>query len=171
MPFVPNFLNWLGLLIFLGALVAAALRDFMSYEIPNRYPAMIMASFVIYAINEPGSLWLGSLMAAIMLLVPGTVLLACGRLGGGDVKLLAAVALWAGIERLPLLLQATALAGGALALLYLSPLHRFVPAHPGTGTPSSGAGSERQPRLRAKMPYGVAIAFGGAAIAVALITS
>ena len=62
-------------------------------------------------------------------------------LGGGDVKLLAAAALWTGSAALLPFLMATALAGGLLAALFLAFARR-------EGKPVA-------------LPYGVAIAAGG----------
>jgi prepilin peptidase CpaA len=62
-------------------------------------------------------------------------------LGGGDVKLLAASALWTGSAALLPFLTATALAGGLLAAVFLV----FA----------------RRGGRRVALPYGVAIAAGG----------
>ncbi len=41
-----------------------------------------------------------------------------GWLGGGDVKLMTAIAAWTGLAGLPLMFLATSISGGALALVY-----------------------------------------------------
>jgi prepilin peptidase CpaA len=74
-----------------------------------------------------------------------------GLMGGGDVKLLAAGALWLGTPALASYLLLTVLSGGALALLFL--------VREGLAGRSAGA--------RASLPYGLAIATGGIAATIA----
>src|SRR3546814_3958061 len=82
---------------FAGILVAAAASDWRSLTIPNRYSLAAVALFPSYAIAMGGTVdWavhLGFAGAAFGL---GFVLFALRLCGGGDVKLFAAVALWAG---------------------------------------------------------------------------
>ena len=59
-----------------------------------------------------------------MVLVVGFVLFACNWLGAGDVKLLAALALWAGPAGTLGLVTWTALGGGVLAVIVLAIDHR-----------------------------------------------
>jgi prepilin peptidase CpaA len=93
-----------------------------------------------------------------------------GLIGGGDVKLLTALAL--GLPPLGSyqLIVATALAGGLLAMFYLL-LQRLMPRPVGTAAtarPSApalrriAAVEAWRIRRRGPMPYGVAIAVGGA---------
>ena len=72
--------------------------------------------------------------------------------GGGDVKLLAATALWAGTERVLGLLLVMALAGGVLALVMW--LARG-------GARYAAGGVEDVSLGRMRLPYGLAIASGG----------
>lgn len=148
----------------LTALVAAALSDATTYLIPNRYAAAIAAAFPVYALGKPLDVWLSGLLAAILLLSVGTALFARRLLGGGDVKLLAAVGLWSGFAQLPLLLMATALAGGALAIAYLSPMQNFLPLRSG----GSAVRGDLCSRLQEPIPFGIAIAFGGICVALSL---
>ena len=53
------------------------------------------------------------------MLVAGMAVWRCGWLGGGDVKLIAALSLWAGADQLPVLLLAIGVSGGALAVAIL----------------------------------------------------
>ena len=75
-----------------------------------------------------------------------------GLLGGGDAKLLAACALWMGPEQIFLFLIHTALAGGALAILWRfeAPV-RFALAR---------GGLDVQVAVTRELPYGLAIAVG-----------
>jgi prepilin peptidase CpaA len=98
------------------------------------------------------------------MLALGTVLFAVNVMGGGDTKLLAAVALWAGPELAPSFLFATALAGAAIALAWLSPIRRLMPVAPihDAMPPAAPVGPTGwRSRLRQPVPYGIAIALGG----------
>lgn len=156
----------LALLIVLGMLALAAASDVASRRIPNRLPVVIAASFLIAGVAAPdrvdliGGLWVAALIFAV-----GFVGFVFGKIGGGDVKLLAATGLWAGPAAAADFLLLTGLAGGALALLYLLP----ECAHAMTWMRST---LERKiPRLQSiaiasdvrtdGLPYGVAIAAGG----------
>jgi prepilin peptidase CpaA len=90
----------------------------------------------------------------------GFLLFALNFIGGGDAKLLAAVALWAGPEHILDLLLVTALAGGGLSLILLSPMKYVLefasPTSP--ATPANGDGKGKRPKRC--VPYAVAIAIG-----------
>ena len=82
-------------------------------------------------------------------------------LGGGDVKLFAVIALWAGPAHLPALLVVTTLTGGAMALLALSAA-RFTAIYAFTRL---GIDRGRDMLMDGQLPYGAAIAAGGLAVA------
>src|SRR3546814_2389693 len=87
-----------------------------------------------------------------------------GVVGGGDLKLMTAVSLWAGLDALPQLLLWTALAGGAFAL-GLIVLRRLLG---GLLVVQPFAETVTLPRLLLPgeaIPYGVAIAIGGILVA------
>jgi prepilin peptidase CpaA len=93
-------------------------------------------------------------------LVGSLVLYRFRVMGGGDLKLMAAVALWIGIGELPQLVILTAMAGGAFAL-GLIVLRRLLT---GALVAQSVFSQVTLPRLLLpgeKIPYGVAIAVGG----------
>ena len=88
------------------------------------------------------------LAAAAAVFLAGAVAFRFRLLGGGDVKLLAAGALWLGAAALGPFLLATALAGGVLALGFLSSAARARPAtRPAcpTASPSPPAASSSRP--------------------------
>jgi prepilin peptidase CpaA len=172
MPYAANLntaslIDWFALFLLTAALIAAALSDAASYLIPNRYSAVIVLAFFVYAIGKPLSFSLHGLAVGGALFVGGAFLFARGMLGGGDVKLLAATGLWAGFDQIVLLIFSSAVAGGTLALAQLTPLRRLLPAHPG-GAPT---GSDLRSKLRQPMPYGVAVAIGGICVALARLVS
>jgi prepilin peptidase CpaA len=167
MPHAAHLIDWLAIFAFLAALIAAAMSDVATFLIPNRYAAAIGAAFLVYAVGKPLPLWLHGIAAAALLLAVGVLLFDRGVLGGGDVKLMTAIALWSGFDELPLLLLVTGLAGGVLALAHLSPLHRLMPARSG----GAAEGEDLRSRLRRPVPFGVAIALGGITIALIRFTS
>jgi prepilin peptidase CpaA len=105
-----------------------------------------------------------SLIAATILLLLLLVIYQRGRIGGGDVKLLVALAIGLPLTGVIQLLTITALAGGLLALVHLMmrllPYPKLAPA--GSSLVRRVYAIERWRHLRhAPLPYGVAIACGG----------
>ena len=136
-----------GLLIALAiALVFAAFTDLKRRQIDNWLNAAIALTAPVYWIAAGLSVWpdmaiqLGVALAAFAVLAG---LFALRMMGGGDVKLLTAVALWIEPVIFLQLLLIMALAGGLLTI---------------------GFGAwhiMRRQRDRIAVPYGVAIAIGG----------
>jgi prepilin peptidase CpaA len=105
-----------------------------------------------------------SLITATILLLLLLVVYTRGWIGGGDVKLLVALAIGLPLMGVIELLTITALAGGVLALAHLMmrllPYPRLAPA--GSSFVRRVYAIERWRHLRhAPLPYGVAIACGG----------
>lgn len=116
------YLQAFALAAFAVVMAAAAFEDFRRLVIPNRLPIVLCALWPIYFYLVAGLAWYGALVAigcTAAVFVGGAVLFAFGKLGGGDVKLLAAATLWAGPAGTPTLLVLTALLGGVLALFLL----------------------------------------------------
>ena len=150
---------WLAL-VFAVLLIVAAAQDALRLRISNVTVLLVIAAAFAAAViaGLQLALW-QNLVVFFVLLVAGTPLFAAGKLGGGDVKLLAAVGLWFSIKSAAWMLIAVLLAGGVLALVVLA-LRAFS---------WSEAARDRAVILRPKggIPYGVAIA-AGALIAMAL---
>ena len=104
-----------------AALLASALAaftDLRSHRIPNAIPLALAAlGFLLTALADPIGIF-AFVAIAIGVLLAGTALHARGLLGGGDVKLFAAVAATLGPHDLPLLAAATLVAGGVLGLAF-----------------------------------------------------
>lgn len=105
-----------------------------------------------------------SLIAATILLLLLLVIYQRGWIGGGDVKLLVALAIGLPLVGVIQMLTITALAGGVLALVHLMmrllPHPRLAPA--GSSLVRRVYAVERWRHLRhAPLPFGVAIACGG----------
>ena len=156
--------EFVALAILVAALLAAALSDIRRYLIPNRYPAAIVLAFFIYAMSQPLDQTLWGLAAGAAAFVVCAILFAAGIIGGGDAKLLAATMLWAGLSLAPLFLMCTVLAGGLLALAWLTPFRRLMPAAPEAAQPPAKVDPARsglRSRFHQPTPYGAAIAAGG----------
>lgn len=150
--------------MFVLPLAVAALWDLASFRIPNLLPLALLVLFpVAAAMSAAPVAWGWHLAAGAVVLAAGAGLFALGLLGGGDAKLMAAAALWLGSGNLLAFLLTTSLAGGVLTLAILllrgAPLrHVFA----GIGFAPTVL------RPRAGIPYGVAIAVGGAVLAQSL---
>jgi prepilin peptidase CpaA len=154
------------ILAFAGLLIAAAASDWRSLTIPNRYSLAIVALFPSYVIATDGaSDWTLHLVFAGAAFGLGFLLFTLGLCGGGDVKLFAAVTLWAGPPLVIPLVFYTGIAGGFMALV-LWAHHRFQRAGILANVLSvrSEDGFAKQP-----MPYAVAIAAGGLFVALQLL--
>jgi prepilin peptidase CpaA len=138
----------LWLVVVLGvALMAGAVEDAVRLRISNATPiAVMVAAAVSMAGTGPSMLLWQNFALFALVLVLGTLAFSAGLLGGGDVKLLAAVSLWADLRTGLLLIGAILLGGGVVALCYV-----FAGILRGRGMKSS-----RQRRI----PYGLAIAAG-----------
>jgi prepilin peptidase CpaA len=150
---------WLALVLAI-LLLAAAAEDAARLRISNIVVLAVLGAAVVAAtVAGPTlSLWQNAAVFAALLAV-GTPLFAAGKLGGGDVKLLAAVGLWFDIAGAARMLLFVVLAGGVLAVIVLAlrlarwseeARRRVVILRPGGG-----------------IPYGMALA-AGALIAMAL---
>ena len=144
---------WLALLFAILLLVAAA-EDCWRMRISNLTVVAILGGAAAAAIVAGPTLVLWQNLAIfVALLAIGTVLFASGRLGGGDVKLLAASGAWFNLSGGMLMLLWTVLAGGVLALLIL--LLRTI------GWSDRARNRIAILKRGAGIPYGVAIAAGG----------
>jgi len=146
----------------LGLLLGAALHDLAVRTVPN-WMAISLLPVGAAARLLGGDLMLG-VIAATCVFAAAVGLWLLGLMGGGDCKLLGAVALVAPPGRLPEFLLATALCGGVLAIVYFV-LSQLI-TRPMQGRPLTIVGrivkAERW-RLsrRGPLPYAIAIAGGG----------
>ena len=137
----------LGLLALL--LLVAAVTDVRTFTISNRLNAAValLAPLYWWSIGLP--LWPAVAIQIGVALIVFLLLAAAfyaGMMGGGDVKLAAALALWFSPSSTLKFLVLMSIAGGALTLIVLG-VHRL-----------------RKKPGRPEIPYGVAIAFGGLCI-------
>lgn len=152
-----------------GALLLfAAASDLRSYLIPNRLCLAIAALYPIYWLaghlgGAPVD-WSGGVLAAALIFAIGFVLFGVGLIGGGDVKLFSAVALWTGLNWLLPLVIIVGAAGGILSLGIIGAktvMLMRLPADVRAVAYPSGTPSMVRFVLKTHVPYGAAIAFGG----------
>ncbi|MCI4588767.1 prepilin peptidase [Sphingobium sp. BYY-5] len=133
----------LALIVALGALlIAAAITDLRARIISNRLNltvALLAPLWWLACGLEPWPDMAVQLLGGALVFILFTALFAIGVMGGGDVKLLGALALWFPWQAMLSLIVLMALLGGAVTLATV--LHHRLAKRPG------------QPEI----PYGVAI--------------
>ena len=139
----------------------AAYRDLREFRIPNACPLALLALYPLHVWLAPApvDIAMGATAAAVMFAVTFAFYV-LDRFGGGDVKLLTALALWAGPALLADLVVYTTLAGGALAIVYISRAKLLAALTPDR----SGDAAARERALAGRLPYGLAVAAGGLAV-------
>ncbi|HET9812346.1 MAG TPA: prepilin peptidase [Sphingomicrobium sp.] len=139
-----------GLLVALAAiLVVAAAVDVRTFTISNRLNATVALLAPLYWLSVGMAPWPGfavQLIAAIVVFLLFALAFFAGMMGGGDVKLAAALALWFPPYVTLKLIVLMSAAGGLLTLIVL------------------GWHAWKSREGRPEVPYGVAIACGGLAI-------
>lgn len=156
--FESAFASQVSIACFVSLVLVAAASDIAMYRIPNIVILMIIALYPIYVIAAPGEQeWLWSLGIFALTIAIGIPLAHFKIFGGGDMKLLAVILLWAGPALASPALVLSVLAGGLISILMLTKV-RFVIAGALT---SIGRESLGKMFLARNMPYGVGLAFGG----------
>lgn len=171
-PFPLHFALSLLLPIACGALLLmAAMCDLASRTIPNRFPALL--SILGLFLQQHDATLAAALVAAGAVFALCSLAWVAGLMGGGDVKLLSALAFCVPPAAVLSLITATGLAGGILGLFYLVLRRTLSSARPVGRVPLSRG--RHQLRLVARLlraerwrigrgsplPYGLAIAAGG----------
>lgn len=151
-------------LTFIALMILAAVSDLRFFRLPNRLVIAVALLFIagILVTAMPPQLVLWHVFAGALVLLAGFALFSARIIGGGDAKLMAAVALWMGWSKLAVFLLYTALAGGILAIVML--LWEIVRLHVElTARNPEASLSKRISSLKPDLPYGVAIAAGACA--------
>ena len=141
-----------------ATLVYAAAIDVRTFTISNRLNAAValMAPLYWWSIDLP--LWPdGAIRIGVALLVFAllAVTFFVGMMGGGDVKLAAALALWFEPGETVRFIVYMSIAGGLLTVLVMLAHKRW---------PAWQVDEQGQPRTKPEVPYGVAIAIGALVI-------
>lgn len=158
----------LALAAFAGLLIFAACTDIASLTIPNWVSIALAAVFPVAALAA--ELPLGEigvhLLFGFAVLAVGFFLFQANIIGGGDAKLLAAVAIWTGFSpALYVFFFWTVFAGGVMALILVA-ARQFL-----TSTASTPPFVSHLLRKQNGIPYGAAIMVGGLMAIPALSTS
>ncbi len=139
----------------------AAVFDTWKFVIPNAIAVALVVLFIAMALLLPFDMtwmeWLSHVGAAVAVFIGGAVLYAFNKMGGGDIKLLTAVAFWAGFEHVTELLLYVAVAGGVLAI-GLIVLRKLIMS---LGVANTRLAEVKLPRVLLNgeaVPYGLAIA-------------
>ncbi|MDO8422446.1 MAG: prepilin peptidase [Parvibaculum sp.] len=144
--------------IFSAAMIFAGVRDLTTMTIPNWLTSTLALSFFVAAplAHMPlAEIAQHTAVSAVTLLV-GMAFFAKGWIGGGDAKLMAAVALWLGwAQALPYFVVASVL-GGGLTLLILGYRNLPLPAFM-----LRQAWAMRLHDRAEGVPYGLALAAAG----------
>jgi prepilin peptidase CpaA len=139
-------LSWFFIALLGAAMLVAAIGDWRTRTIPNWLNGTIALLAIPFWWTIGLGLWPGiALQIGLAAGVFGLFAIAFrfGAMGGGDVKMAAALALWLPFAGVVKLLAVMSIAGGVLTVAMLA-AHRMAKA---AGQP--------------EIPYGIAIAFGG----------
>ncbi|HYI39022.1 MAG TPA: prepilin peptidase [Allosphingosinicella sp.] len=139
-------LSWFFIALLAAAMLWAAIGDWRTRTIPNWLNGTIALLAIPFWWSVGLSLWPGvALQIGLAMAIFGLFAIAFrfGAMGGGDVKMAAALALWLPFPEVVSLLVVMSIAGGVLTLAMVV-AHRMAKA---AGQP--------------EIPYGIAIAFGG----------
>ena len=138
--------TWLVAILFI-ALAGAAIEDAVRLRISNlTCGAVFVAALAAMAMHGFSlGMWQNALICLAILAI-GMPAFAAGWFGGGDIKLLAAVGLWLDLNAVVGLVAAVFMAGGVLAIVYITARRVMRP--------------DAAPSERARVPYGLAIVFG-----------
>jgi prepilin peptidase CpaA len=138
--------SWILLGLLAVSLLACCWWDLKTRTIPNWLNLAIALGAVAFWLSIGLPVWPEIALRVGVAFVTFWVFAAAfamGAMGGGDVKLIAALALWLPWQAVLVLLFLMSIAGGVLTLAYLI-RHKLA---------------KREEKL--EIPYGVAIAFGG----------
>ena len=137
-------ISWFLIALLAAALLTAAIGDWRTRTIPNWLNGAIALGAVPFWWASGLSLWPDVAMQVAVasgVLVVFFLAFLLGQMGGGDVKMLFALALWLPPAAVLQLIMIMAIAGGVLTIALLIP-HRMLKK---VGNP--------------EIPYGIAIAF------------
>jgi len=153
-------------------LIAAAMDDLREYRIPNHLVVGIAALYPAHVLTAPQPVpWMSALFFAGIVFVIGIGFFAAKAMGGGDVKLMGAVALWAAPQYLMTLFVLTL--AGALLMALANAVRAAAAEARATQNYSLGAtvaNLRHVPILKMQIPYGVGIAAGGLYVTARLLT-
>jgi len=163
------------LILFSSLMVWAAYSDLKSFTLSNRlclttallYPVYLLALYM-GGHGLPLQDILLSLAVAVVIFMVCAGFFALNVMGGGDVKLIPVVALWAGTSHVLHFLLLTSLIGGLLAMAIIT-LNRIKASK--YFKSSGNINLSVAKKEGSAVPYGVGIAIGGLYVAYQLFTA
>lgn len=138
------------LLIAMGIVTWAAISDLRSNIIPNSVTVALFVLWTGWVVSGGAAQVWYSLAIGLAIFAIGAVLFHFGQMGGGDVKFLTVLGIWAGPTHILAVLFIVAIAGGLLTLFWAVNQHFLAPALGRIATTDT----------KRMVPYGVAIAMG-----------
>lgn len=154
-------LSFVLLMTFPVAMAFAGANDLFTMRIPNKISLVLIVSFIAAAfaigLNHETAAIHAAIGAAVLIVT--YMLFSFNLLGGGDAKLMAAGALWMGLDHVFEFLLLLTFFGGILAAM-IWVYRKFVPIAVG----ALPGWLEKLHEDGAGMPYGIAIAAAGLAV-------
>lgn len=160
------------LVIFSTLMLWAAYSDLSSYTLSNRLCLAVALLYPVYLLTLifhnhglPVADIMISLALAVIIFIICAGFFALGLMGGGDVKLMPAVALWAGADHILPYLFIASVTGGlfAIAVIVRNRLNQSK-YYKSSGNINLSVANIKQ----SAVPYGVGIAIGGLYVAYQL---
>jgi len=136
-----------------GLLIWCAATDLRARIIPNRISVLLLFAFLISGLVGHHS-WVDGFLSLGIVFIITFGMFAIGMIGGGDAKVMTALAPWLGLQSLLGFAVLTSLFGGGLATFYLLKQRARPQVSP-------GADEALEEGQEIELPYGVAIAAGG----------
>ena len=156
---------------FIFLVVFAAVTDYQRMQIPNWISLALIGLFVIYAVRLASWSDIGLHVAVgAGVFAAAVVSYAFGIFGGGDVKLLGAVALWAGPEHVVEFAMLTGLLGGVLGVLVWG-ARKVVHYFPALAERPGAAWNIARWGRDGTCPYGIPIAIAAIAVVPAVFNA
>lgn len=160
----PSVITFAAQIVFVFCISYAIASDLSRLIIPNWIPLTLVTAFPVFALAHLGVDRVPShLLVAAVVFLASLIFFVADWMGGGDIKLLAALMLWIGPEAAPLFLILMSLLGALLAVTLM-----IVRSFPHTVDPFGRVAGWRRIVELARLgqcPYGVAI--GAAALLLA----
>jgi prepilin peptidase CpaA len=149
-----------GFLLFVFAMLSAAVSDLTTYKIRNKLILTLLLAYLVVApiAGIPGHEMARSVAVACLALLISFALFAAGWIGGGDAKLATVTTLWLGADNAFAYLVLLSLLGGVLAVIVYFFRTSLFPER------LAKIGWIARLRSRAEgveLPYGVAITLAG----------
>lgn len=166
------------LILFVGLMIWASISDIRFYILSNKLCISVVLLYPIFIISlylgdsPPALAYIGwSIGIALAIFAFLIALFAFGFIGGGDVKLIPGVALWAGPALTLNFLLITALCGGLVAILRIS--FRYIKKYLTKDKSSENINLSMSKSSQSKneennIPYGIGISAGGLYVAFKL---